>query len=151
MHILLLTRLDDLQAQRIRDVAAAEGRVLISRDQTAAGESGVPVTAIIGGPPPELTAHMHQLEWVQLRTDCLEGWEECLNDLHERGVLVTRTRGSYNDTVPDHAMMLVLALARDLPRLLQQRRAHQWKGDPIEPLVLSQATLGLVGMGTIGA
>jgi len=87
---------------------------------------------------------------MQLRTDTLECWGECLTELQARGITVTRTRGSYDDTVPDHAMLLVLALARDLPQLLGQRLQREWQPALLEPLVLAGATMLLIGLGSIG-
>lgn len=150
MHILVLTKLDDGQVARLKEVVEAHPKVTLTMGQAAMRETGIPVTAVLGAPPPELIGHMHRLEWVQLRTDDLDAWVKCLEAFDERGITVTRTRGSYSDTVPDHALMLVLALARDLPRLLSQRRSHAWKLDDLQPVVLSRATLLVVGFGHIG-
>ncbi|MCC7495212.1 MAG: D-2-hydroxyacid dehydrogenase [Fimbriimonadaceae bacterium] len=149
-HLLVLTRLDPAQWERLAATAAAAGKVLLSRDEESALRSSLPVTAILGGPPPELLDGLHQVDWVQLRTDCLESWGDCLRDLHERRIVVTRTRGSYNETAPDHALLLLLAMARDLPTLLRQQALAEWRNEDVHPVVLSQATLGLVGFGSIG-
>jgi len=150
MHILLLTRVDETQMARLRELIASKPGTLLSRDKNAAAAAPQKVSAIIGAPTPEVIEHLHQVEWVQLRTDTLESWGECIRTLHDRGIKVTRTRGSYDDTVPDHAMMLVLALARDLPRLLGQRLLREWQPAELEPVVLSGSTLLLVGLGSIG-
>ncbi|MBI2301681.1 MAG: NAD(P)-binding domain-containing protein [Armatimonadetes bacterium] len=143
MHIVLLTPMEPEQDRRLRAVVPAG--VKVSRD----GE-GPPVTAVIGGPPPDYVEPLHQLEWVQFRCDSLERFADTLRLLSRRKVVVTRTRGSYNATVPDHALMLLLALARDLPGLLQQRAARSWEQEPLKPVVLSGATVGIIGMGSIG-
>ena len=150
MHILLLTRIDETQMARLRELVSQKKGALLSRDKAAAASAPQKVTAIIGAPTPEVIEHLHQVEWVQLRTDTIESWADCLANLHGRGITVTRTRGSYDDTVPDHAMLLVLALARDLRRLQMQRRAKEWSPAEVEPLVLSRSTLLLVGLGSIG-
>lgn len=151
MHILLLTKIDDQQMADLAEVVAENPKARLSRDQKSARESGQPVTAIIGSPPPDMLEHLHQLDWVQLRTDCLESWEKCLRVLHQKEVRVTRTRGSYNDTVPDHCLMMLLAFARDLPQLLTQGRAHAWTTEKLHPTILSEATVGIIGMGSIGS
>lgn len=150
MHILLLTRVDETQMARLRELVSSKPGTVLSRDKNAAAAAPQKVTAIIGAPTPEVIEHLHQVEWVQLRTDTLECWGDCLNSLHARGITVTRTRGSYDDTVPDHAMLLVLSLARDLPRLQQQRLQHAWEPSEVEPTVLAGATMLLIGLGSIG-
>ncbi len=149
-HLLLLTRLGDQQLARLQEAVATNPKAVLSRDASAAAEVGQPVTAIIGGPPPELLEHLHHVEWVQLRADCLEAWCSCLHALHDRGVTVTRTCGSYNDTVPDHAMMLTLALARGVPTLVRRQQRHAWKDGELDTLILGGATMVVVGLGHIG-
>ncbi len=71
-----------------------------------------------------------------------------------RGVVVTNTPGVLTETVADFTMTLVLATARRLVEADQYTRAGRWKSwEPM--LFLGQdvhgATLGLVGLGRIGA
>lgn len=71
-----------------------------------------------------------------------------------RGVVVTNTPGVLTETVADFAMTLILATARRLVEADQYTRAGRWKSwEPM--LLLGQdiygATLGLVGLGRIGA
>lgn len=144
MHILLMTPLDPEQEARLK--AVIPERVVLTRDRT----EKAPITAILGGPPPEFIQHLHHLDWVQFRSDSLEAWADTLRVLAHRRVTVTRTRGSYNATVPDHAMMMLLALARDFPRLCEQRRAHAFDHQALRPKVLAGATVAVLGMGRIG-
>ncbi len=148
MHILFLMPLDEVQRERI--LAVLPDDVTVSWDRQAAIGKAKPVTAIVGGPPPELVEHLHQLEWVQFRTDSLEKWSDTLRQLAPRDVVVTRTSGSYNETVPDHALMLVLALARDLPGLAGRLRAHTFSGEPLRTTPLARARMVIVGFGSLG-
>ncbi|MDR7520229.1 MAG: D-glycerate dehydrogenase [Armatimonadota bacterium] len=71
-----------------------------------------------------------------------------------RGVVVTNTPGVLTETVADFAMALLLASARRLVEADRFTRAGRWKSwEPM--LFLGQdvwgATLGLVGLGRIGA
>lgn len=145
MRILLLTPFDEEEERRLREVVPEN--VILTRDRNDIA----PVTAVIGGPPPELVQYMRRLEWVQFRSDSLERWAPTLRVLAARRVTVTRTRGSYNATVPDHAMMLLLALARDVPQLLRQAQARRWEPGALRTVVLAGATVAVVGMGSIGA
>lgn len=71
-----------------------------------------------------------------------------------RGVVVTNTPGVLTETVADFTMTLLLATARRLVEADRFTRAGRWKSwEPM--LLLGQdvhgATLGLVGLGRIGA
>ena len=61
MHILLLTRVDDEQWARLQAIVAENPKATISRNDESACQSGTPVTAIVGAPPPELIELLHQL------------------------------------------------------------------------------------------
>ena len=64
----------------------------------------------------------------------------------ERGIAVTHTPGVLSDDVADLAMLLMLDVARGLPRADQHVRNGQW---PLGRKV-SGARLGIVGLGHIG-
>jgi glyoxylate reductase len=71
-----------------------------------------------------------------------------------RGVVVTNTPGVLTETVADFAMALMLATARRLVEADRYTRAGRWKS--WMPMLLlgpdvHHATLGLVGLGRIGA
>ncbi len=71
----------------------------------------------------------------------------------ERGIVVTNTAGSLTDTVADLALALMLAVARRVPEMERWLRAGNWKSVGVTPMGrdLHHATLGIVGMGRIGA
>jgi len=71
-----------------------------------------------------------------------------------RGVVVTNTPGVLTETVADFAMTLLLAVARRVVEADRYTREGRWKS--WEPMLflgqdLHGATLGLVGLGRIGA
>lgn len=69
----------------------------------------------------------------------------------EHGIPVANVPDYGLDEVADHAMTLLLALARKLPRVLEQVRAGVWEPNPVRPLhSLAGRTLGLAGFGAIG-
>jgi phosphoglycerate dehydrogenase-like enzyme len=55
--------------------------------------------------------------------------------------------GLHGDSVPEAAIMLMLALARDLPRALRQRNARKWERYPSQ--LLKGKTVGIFGVGAI--
>jgi phosphoglycerate dehydrogenase-like enzyme len=64
-------------------------------------------------------------------------------------VQVTNARGLHGVQMSEFALAMILALAKRIPRALEQQRAHLWKlyGMP----QLTGKTLGILGLGAIGA
>jgi glyoxylate reductase len=71
----------------------------------------------------------------------------------ERGILVTNTAGSLTDTVADLVFALMLSVARRVCELERWLRAGNWRTPGITPMGwdVHHGTLGIVGMGRIGA
>lgn len=94
-----------------------------------------------------------KLRW--LHTSAVAVETLCLRELFAGGVTVTNTRGVQAIPIAEHAMAVVLALAKQLPLVLDRQRTAQWAQDefmgPRLPWLLSGRTLGLIGLGTIGA
>src|SRR2546422_11656669 len=67
-----------------------------------------------------------------------------------RGVLVTSTPGGNAVAVAEHTFALLLALARQVPRLDAAIRARRWGKASAARTELRRKTLGLVGPGRIG-
>jgi glyoxylate reductase len=71
----------------------------------------------------------------------------------ERGILVTNTAGSLTDTVADLVLALMLSVARRVPESERWLRAGNWLTPGVSPMGrdVHHATLGILGMGRIGA
>ncbi len=70
----------------------------------------------------------------------------------EAGVLVTTTPGVNEDTVAEHTLALMLAAVRRISRLDCEVRAGEWVSARANfGSTLSGATVGIIGLGTIGA
>ncbi|MEJ1978337.1 MAG: 2-hydroxyacid dehydrogenase [Acetobacteraceae bacterium] len=68
-----------------------------------------------------------------------------------RGIVVTHGPGTNASSVADHAMALLLAALRDLPRNDAMVRAGRWRdGKTMRPMATGRR-LGLLGLGQIGA
>ncbi len=65
------------------------------------------------------------------------------------GILCTNTPGVLDDSVAEHAMLLILAAARRLPALTAEMRAGTWALGPAG-LELRGKTLAIIGSGRIG-
>jgi glycerate dehydrogenase len=74
----------------------------------------------------------------------------------ERGIVVCNVRDYAADTVPEHALMLMMALRRNLLGYVADVRAGLWAKSPVFCLFdrpvgdLNGATLAIVGRGTLG-
>jgi D-2-hydroxyacid dehydrogenase (NADP+) len=67
-------------------------------------------------------------------------------------VPITNSRGMNARSVAEHAMALLLALARRLPQAIDASRAGRWSPAELSGLpTLQGRTMGLIGLGAIGA
>lgn len=72
-------------------------------------------------------------------------------EAERRGILVINTPGANAIAVAEHTIGLMLALARHLPRADASVRAGEWRRAEFEGVELCGKTLGIVGLGRIGA
>lgn len=87
-----------------------------------------------------------RLAWVHSATS---GVERALTPAaRERGIVVTNARGVFSRPIAEHVLMLILAISRRLPQLLELQRERTWQ--PLEGVELREVTVGVVGYGSIG-
>lgn len=86
-----------------------------------------------------------KLKWIQALGTGVDGIVDRppLRD----GVLVTNMHGLHGDSVPEAAIMMMLALARDLPRALRNQGERRWERYPSR--LLKGKTAGIFGIGAI--
>jgi D-2-hydroxyacid dehydrogenase (NADP+) len=96
-------------------------------------------------PPRELLSRARRLR-------LLHGLGAGVDDLFPSAIPDTVTiccaRGVMAAEVSEHALMLMLALERSFPALLERQRAHEWKMFGMGKL--EGKTVGIVGLGAIG-
>jgi D-3-phosphoglycerate dehydrogenase len=68
-----------------------------------------------------------------------------------RGVIVMNTPGANTIATAEHTMALLLALCRHVPQADASLRAGEWKRSKFVGVQLYRKTLGIVGLGRIGA
>jgi len=140
------------EAQRaIREADALSGQikpeVLGAATPKEALEAIREADAFCGYITPEMLAAARRLRWIQAPRIGLEHY--MFPALEQSDVLMTNTRGMLGDLVADHAMALVLALARGLPAYVRQQESRRWKTHT--PVIdLPGATMGIIGLGSIG-
>ena len=87
-----------------------------------------------------------KLAWVHSATS---GVERALTPAaRERGLIVTNARGVFSRPIAEYVLMMILAVSRRLPQLLELQRERTWQ--PLEGTELRDVTVGIVGLGSIG-
>ncbi len=93
-----------------------------------------------------LLAHAPRLNWVHSAS---AGVERALTPAaRERGIVITNARGVFSRPIAEYVLMMILAVSRKLPGLLELQRERTWQ--PLEGTELRDVTVGIVGLGSIG-
>ena len=109
------------------------------------------VEVLLRGPLPEgafdrLLGRCPRLMWVHSAT---AGVERVLTPAaRERGLAITNARGVFSDPIAEYVLMMVLAVSRRLPQLLELHRERTWQ--PLAGREMADLTIGVVGLGSIG-
>jgi phosphoglycerate dehydrogenase-like enzyme len=132
---------------------AAPGlQVQVARDRAAALRLLPQADAAFGTLDAQLLAHAPKLAWLQA-PQAAPPAGYFFPELVAHPVQVTNFRGIYNDHVAIHAVAMLLALARGLPRYIHQQSRGEWirhlADDDV--LHLPESTVLVVGVGGIGA
>lgn len=159
--------MDDDRLLQLKAVAGQLSIVNATTDAEAIAEMRS-ADAFFGKITPELLAEAEQLRWVQSPTASLEHY--LFPELVEHPCQLTNMRGLFYDVIADHVFAYILAFARRLHLYLRQQLRADWSpiGGEEERstfalgpshvtamdrahLHLSDCTLGIVGLGSIGA
>lgn len=101
----------------------------------------------------EELARAPKLRWVHTSAVAVE--TICVAELAARGIALSNTRGVQAVPIAEHVLATVLALAKQLPFAIDRQRERRWAQNEFTgarlPWLLRGRTLGLVGVGTIGA
>jgi len=167
MKLLIYPAVEEERLIHIRQAADAMFVVNADDIETAMSEV-VDADAFFGKITPALLAASTRLRWVQSPTASLEHY--LFPELIEHSCLLSNMRGLFDDVIADHVMGYVLCFARNLHLYLRRQIAHHWEPvggeeargnnaagpadvSPIDKrhLHLADCTLGVVGVGRIGA
>jgi phosphoglycerate dehydrogenase-like enzyme len=166
MTIVLYPAVDAHRFARLQQ--AAGGATLVNaQDEPEALRAMSRAEGFVGKLTPELLAGAPLLRWVQAPTASLEHY--LFPQLVEHPCVLTNVRGLYSDVVADHALLLLLALARNLSTYVRQQQLGLWRpvgdaalapdfargpgvssGADLAHLHVAETTLGIVGLGEIG-
>lgn len=147
-HLLILTKHPDEYRERIQ-AASLPDLAIVATDDVAEGLARAPHSDILLGDPTRVKAalpHLPRLVWTQLSW---AGVEPMLDPALRRDYVLTNIRGVFGPLMSEYVFGYLLMIERKiLPRLAAQREGR-W--DTTLPGTLSGKTLGLVGVGSIGA
>jgi phosphoglycerate dehydrogenase-like enzyme len=167
MKLLVFPPVEDERLSQIVD-AAGPMSVVNARAEAEALEQIVDADAFFGKITPPLLDRAGRLRWVQTPTASLEHY--LFDALIEHPCVLSNMRGLFSDVIADHVMGFVLSFARNLHLYRDRQHDHRW--EPIggeeghsdfvagpafvseidrSHLHLSDCTLGVVGVGNIGA
>ena len=147
---ILSARYRSADLARIREAAPGTRIVTVSLEGLADAALD-DVEVLLRGPLPapvfdRLLARCPNLRWVHSAT---AGVERVLTPAAlERGLTITNARGVFSRPIAEYVMLMVLAVARRLPELLELQRERTWQ--PLEARELRDVTVGIVGLGSIG-
>lgn len=136
--------------ERIRDASPGSRLVTVSREGLADDDLS-DVEAMLRGPLPaaifdRLLARCPNLRWVHSAT---AGVERVLTpQAAQRGLVITNARGVFSEPIAEYVVMMILAVMRRLPQLMELQRERTWQ--PLEASEMREVTVGIVGYGSIG-
>ena len=94
-----------------------------------------------------ILARASGLRWVHRAT---AGVERVLTpSSRARHLVITNARGVFSRPIAEYVLMMILAVSRRLPSLLELQAERTWQ--PLESRELGDVTVGIVGFGSIGS
>lgn len=152
-HLVIIASEDAPGEWAPRVAAAAPGlQVSVAHDRAQALRLLPQADAAFGVLDPELLAAAPRLAWLQAPMAAPPAGY-FFPELVAHPVQVTNFRGIYNDHVAIHAVAMLLALARGLPRYMRQQPRGEWTRYLADEDVLNlpESTVLVIGVGGIGA
>lgn len=167
MKLVIHPPVEAARLARIRE-AAGSAVVVNARDEAEATREIADAEAFFGKLTPPMLAAARRLRWVQTPTVSLEHY--LFPELVAHPCTLTNMRGIFSDVIADHVFGFVLCFARHFHRYVRNQLAGRWEPvggeaarssfaagpgvvSPMDQahLHLADQTLGVVGLGQIGA
>ena len=117
---------------------------------------GEPAPQILLGQPQTDYLLTHELRWVEITSAGYAAYDRdnLRESFRRRGLFLTNTSSVFDEACAQHLLAMILALARELPRCLEnQRGAREWLHDETRRgrrFLLNGQTALIYGFGAIG-
>ena len=134
--------LDDLKDAGVTVVEAFDAESLLAEIGDADGIYGWPAAAL---------PHARRLRWIQTSSAGVEQlWSS--QEVRERDIIVTNTRGAHAPNIAEHAFALLLAFSRGVLVAREAQAARRWEAAGVRAVSweLAGGTMGIIGYGRIG-
>jgi phosphoglycerate dehydrogenase-like enzyme len=159
-----------VEQERLEKISAAAGPMTVTNaaDEAQALHAIASADAFFGKITPPMLAASGQLRWVQSPTASLEHY--VFAELIDHPCVLTNMRGLFSDVIADQVLGYIICFARNLHRYIRNQIQARWEpvGGEAERvsfaagpgtvsaidrahLHLADATIGIVGLGSIGA
>lgn len=96
----------------------------------------------------ELADRMPSLRWIHSTGAGIDSFAS--PELLERGVIVTNSAGVYAPAMAEYALAGMVAIARDLRRLIAQQEEGRWNHEEVSGRELYGKRVGIIGFGATG-
>jgi phosphoglycerate dehydrogenase-like enzyme len=167
MKLLIYPAIEDARLVQI-SATVPDSTIVNAVDESQALSAIGDADAFFGKITPSLLAQARQLRWIQAPTASLEHY--VFPELIAHPCVLTNMRGLFSDVIAEQVFGYLICFARNLPRYIRNQTQAHWEpvgGDAARvsfttgPGVvnaidrahrpLAEATLGIVGLGSIGA
>ncbi|MAG36791.1 MAG: hydroxyacid dehydrogenase [Dehalococcoidia bacterium] len=147
MKILVALPLTDPQLDRVRD-AAGDAAVVMTDDLDEQRHEIQDTDVLFGHMTPELLEFAPHVQWVQQTGAGVDG--ALFPAFVESDIVLTSEKGYVGTHLADHAMALLLSLARGIARSVRERTWDNKMAIRDESWEFSDRTMGIVGLGGTG-
>src|SRR6476620_1504878 len=131
----------DLEVDALPGLPKAEGCYVIKDYDALIGRSGTKVTA-------EVIGHADRLRVIGRAGIGVDNVD--VEAATKLGIVVMNTPGGSNVTTAEHAIAMLLALARNIPQAAAAVRAGEWPRSRWLGTEVCNKVLGIIGLGNIG-
>ncbi|POF27894.1 D-2-hydroxyacid dehydrogenase [Roseibium marinum] len=144
MSILIMDSNAEFYAEKLaQTLPELDFRAAVTEDDALAFSSEA--TALIGLAPylsSKLISACGKLEWIQALTTGVDNLKSL------KGIAITNCHGIHGPQMSELAVMMMLAVQRNFPKMLANQNGHAWERWP-QP-ILAGKTACIVGVGAIG-
>ena len=126
--------------------------IAVARSAAEATEHMRDAEILFGYPTSKQFDTAKKMKWIQTLDSGMEGLFGQVPQVVESRVAVTNARGAGAPMIGEHALAMMFALSRQLPRFWHDKQNHVWDQDGALEAVqfLGDKTVGIVGLGKSG-